>query len=90
MCILPIEKSKKIVYNNICNQEITKFEKVVINMSWFVRMWIIIAIVFVGFGLATLLEKYDTQVINAVKKILRFFAEMADDALVIVLALLVS
>ena len=59
-------------------------------MSWFVRMWIIIAIVFVGFGLATLLEKYDTQVINAVKKILRFFAEMADDALVIVLALLVS
>lgn len=59
-------------------------------MSWFVRMWIIIAIVFVGFGLAKVLEKYDTQAMNAVKKILRFFAEMAEDALVIVLALLVS
>lgn len=59
-------------------------------MSWFVRMWIIIAIVFVGFGLAALLEKYDTQAMNAVKKILRFFAEMAEDALIIVLAFLVS
>lgn len=59
-------------------------------MNWFVRMWIIIAIVFVGFGLAKVLEKYDTQAMNAVKKILRFFAEMAEDALVIVLALLVS
>lgn len=59
-------------------------------MSWFVRMWIIIAIVFVGFGLAKVLEKYDTQAMNAVKKIIRFFAEMAEDALVIVLALLVS
>lgn len=57
-------------------------------MSWFVRMWIIVAVVFVGFGLATLLEKYDTQAINAVKKILRFFAEMAEDAFVIILALL--
>ena len=88
MCTLPIENSERIVYNNICNQEITKFEKVVINMNWFVRMWILIAIVFVGFGLATLLEKYDTQVMNAVKKILRFFAEMAEEALLIVLALL--
>ena len=59
-------------------------------MSWFVRMWILIAIVFVGFGLATLLEKYDMQVMNAVKKIIRFFAEMAEDALLIILALLVS
>lgn len=57
-------------------------------MSWFVRMWIIVAVVFVGFGLATLLEKYDTQAMNAVKKILRFFAEMAEDAFVIILALL--
>ena len=57
-------------------------------MSWFVRMWIIVVVVFVGFGLATLLEKYDTQAMNAVKKILRFFAEMAEDALVIILALL--
>lgn len=57
-------------------------------MNWFVRMWILVAIVFVGFGLATLLEKYDTQAMNAVKKILRFFAEMAEDALVIVLAFL--
>lgn len=59
-------------------------------MSWFVRMWIIIAIVFVSFGLAALLEKYDTQAMNAVKKILRFFAEMAKDALVIILALLAN
>lgn len=57
-------------------------------MSWFVRMWIIVAIVFMCFGLATLLEKYDTQAMNAVKKILRFFAEMAEDAFVIILALL--
>ena len=57
-------------------------------MSWFVRIWIIIAIVFVGFGLATLLEKYDTQAMNVVKKILRFFAEMAEDAFIIVLAFL--
>lgn len=59
-------------------------------MNWFVRMWILIAIVFVGFGLAKILEKYDTQAMNAVKKILRFFAEMAEEALLIVLALLAS
>lgn len=59
-------------------------------MSWFVRMWILVAIVLVGFGLATLLEKYDTQAMGIVKKILRFFAEMAEDALLIVLALLAS
>lgn len=59
-------------------------------MNWFVRMWVLVAIVFVGFGLATLLEKYDTQAMNAVKKIIRFFAEMAEDALVIILALLAN
>lgn len=85
---MPIANFKRIVYNNICNQEITKFEKVVIIMNWFVRMWILIAIVLVGFGLATLLEKYDTQAMNIVKKILRFFAEMAEEALLIVLVLL--
>lgn len=59
-------------------------------MNWFIRMWVLIAIVFVGFGLATLLEKYDTQAMNAVKKILHFFAEMTEEALLIVLALLAS
>lgn len=59
-------------------------------MDWFVRMWILIAIVLAAFGLATLLEKYDTQAMNAVKKILRFFAEMTEDALIIVLSLLAS
>ena len=59
-------------------------------MNWFVRMWVLIVIVLVGFGLATLLEKYDTQAMNAVKKIIRFFAEMAEDALIIVLALLTN
>ena len=59
-------------------------------MNWFVRMWILIAIVFAAFGLATILEKYDTQLMRAAKKIVKFAAEMAEDALLIVLALLAS
>ena len=59
-------------------------------MNWFVRMWILVAIVFAGFGLATVLEKYDTQIMRAAKKIIAFIAEMAEEALLIVLALLAS
>ena len=59
-------------------------------MNWFIRMWVLVGIVFVAFALATVIEKYDTQIMNAVKKILRFFAEVAEDALIVVLALLAS
>lgn len=57
-------------------------------MNWFIRMWIFIAIVFVDFGVVTLLEKYSTQIRTIVKKIVRFLAEMAEDALIIILTFL--
>ena len=60
------------------------------SFHWFIKVLVFIGVCFGCICLMKICEKYDTQMMNAVKKILRFFAEMAEDALVIVLALLAS
>lgn len=59
-------------------------------MNWFIRMCILIVVVCVGLWLATLLEKYSTQIITIVKKIVRFLMEVAEDIFIIVFVLFTS
>jgi hypothetical protein len=59
-------------------------------MNWFIRMCILIVVVCVEFWLATLLEKYNTQIMAIVKKIVCFLMEVAEDILIIVLVLFTS
>lgn len=59
-------------------------------MNWFIRMCILIAVVCVEFWLATLLEKYNTQIMAIVKKIVCFLMEVAEDIFIIVFVLFTS
>lgn len=59
-------------------------------MNWFIRMCILIVVACVGLWLATLLEKYSTQIITIVKKIVRFLMEVAEDIFIIVFVLFTS
>ena len=59
-------------------------------MNWFVKMCILIAVVCVELWLATLLEKYNTQIITIVKKIACFLAEIAEDIFIIIFVLFTS
>lgn len=60
------------------------------SFHWFIKVLIFIGMCLGYICLIKICEKYDTQIMNAVKKILHFFAEMAEEALLIVLALLTS
>ena len=59
-------------------------------MNWIVRMCILIVVVCVEFWLATLLEKYSTQIITIVKKIVCFLVEIVEDIFIIVFILFTS
>lgn len=59
-------------------------------MNWIVRMCILIVIVGVEFWLATLLEKYNTQIMAIIKKIVCFLMEVAEDIFIIVFVLFTS
>lgn len=59
-------------------------------MNWIVRMCILIVIVCVEFWLATLLEKYNAQIMAIVKKIVYFLMEVAEDIFIIILVLFTS
>lgn len=57
------------------------------SFHWFIKVIIFISACFGCICLMKICEKYDTQIIKAVKKILGFIAEMGEDALLIILAL---
>lgn len=59
-------------------------------MNWFIRMCILIVVVLMGLEFATLFEKYSTQIITIVKKIVRFLVEIAEDIFIIVFVFLTS
>lgn len=59
-------------------------------MNWFIRMCILIVVVCVGLWLATLLEKYSTQIITIAKKIVCFLVEIVEDIFIIVFVLFTS
>lgn len=59
-------------------------------MNWFVKMCILIAVVCVELWLVTLLEKYSTQIITIVKKIVCFLVEIAEDIFIIIFVLFTS
>ena len=60
------------------------------SFHWFIKVLVFIGVCFGCICLTKICEKYDTQIMKTVKKILGFIAEMAEEALVIVLALLAS
>lgn len=60
------------------------------SFHWFIKVLIFIGVCFGCICLMKICEKYDTQIMKTVKKILGFIAEMAENALLIVLALLAS
>lgn len=59
-------------------------------MNWFVKMCILIVVVYVEVWLVALLEKHSTQIITIVKKIVRFLVEVAEDIFIIVFVLFTS
>ena len=58
------------------------------SFHWFVKVLIFIGVCFGYICLMKICEKYDTQIMRAVKKILSFIAEMSEDALLVILAML--
>lgn len=60
------------------------------SFHWFIKVLIFIGVCFGCICLMKICEKYDTQIMKTVKKILGFIAGMAENALLIVLALLAS
>lgn len=59
-------------------------------MNWFVRMCILIVVVYVELWLVALLEKHSTQIITIVKKIVCFLMEVAEDIFIIIFVLFTS
>lgn len=55
---------------------------------WFIKVLIFIGICLVGICLMKICEKYDTQIMKAIKKTLAFIVEMGEEALLIILAIL--
>lgn len=59
-------------------------------MNWFVKMCILIVVGCVELWFVTLLEKYSTQIITIIKKIVCFFVEIAEDIFIIIFVLFTS
>lgn len=57
---------------------------------WFIKVFIFIGVCLGGICLMKVCEKYDSQIMKAIKKTLGFIVEMGEEALLIILAILMQ